>query len=428
MNLAQLSLEQAPPLSIPLRFLLTAPLFLLAAGLLLLLYGDLILLSRWHPATSALTHLMTLGVITMVMVGALTQMFPVIAASPLPGIRWLGPLLHLLLVSGTLLLVSGLLAPYSAPLLQLASGVLALAITLLLLATTRALLRVRRHAPATYGIAGALLALAITLLLGLLLTLALSGTWVISGNLRYLTTLHYGWGIGGWIGCLIIAVAYQVIPMFYVTPDFPRPLTIFMIPLLLLLLLLWSLWPTPWLLYGLFALFTLIAVVAWRLLGQRRRHNRDPSLLFWRSALLLLPLLLLLEPLTDGIGWSRGQSELAIGVVLLFGIVLPILCGMLLRIVPFLCWFHLHHQQLTSGRFTHPLPSMKELLPDRLAHLLFGNQLLLLTALLLAIHHPASVPLAGLLLTLQGGLLFAILAQAVLRFRHEQKRVAESQI
>ena len=38
-----LSLEQAPPFSVPLRFFLTAPLFLAAAGLL----------AAWWPAWSA---------------------------------------------------------------------------------------------------------------------------------------------------------------------------------------------------------------------------------------------------------------------------------------------------------------------------------------------------------------------------------------
>jgi hypothetical protein len=42
-----LSFEQAPPISVPFRFFLTAPLFGMAAGLLLLWQGPAALASRW---------------------------------------------------------------------------------------------------------------------------------------------------------------------------------------------------------------------------------------------------------------------------------------------------------------------------------------------------------------------------------------------
>ena len=71
MNSAQLSLDQAPPFSVPLRFFVTAPLFAIAAALVLLWYGPAALDSRWTPAVLAITHLMTLGFVVMVMSGAL---------------------------------------------------------------------------------------------------------------------------------------------------------------------------------------------------------------------------------------------------------------------------------------------------------------------------------------------------------------------
>ena len=75
---AGLSLEQAPPFSVPLRFFLTAPWFLVVAALLILWQGPAIFASRWHPATLALTHLLTLGFMAQVMLGALLQMLPVV--------------------------------------------------------------------------------------------------------------------------------------------------------------------------------------------------------------------------------------------------------------------------------------------------------------------------------------------------------------
>ena len=53
MNTAGLSLEQAPPFSVPLRFFLTAPWFLVLAAALILWEGPGIFASRWLPATLA---------------------------------------------------------------------------------------------------------------------------------------------------------------------------------------------------------------------------------------------------------------------------------------------------------------------------------------------------------------------------------------
>jgi hypothetical protein len=80
---ALLSFEKAPPLSAPLRFFLTAPLFSLAAGLLLLGAGPDLLASRWMPGLLAATHLITVGFMLQVMLGALIQILPVVAGANL---------------------------------------------------------------------------------------------------------------------------------------------------------------------------------------------------------------------------------------------------------------------------------------------------------------------------------------------------------
>ena len=82
-----LSFSQAPPILVPFRFFLSAPLFGLLAALLALWYGPSLMDSRWQSSVLALTHLMTLGFLGMAMVGAMMQMLPVVAGSPVP-IRW----------------------------------------------------------------------------------------------------------------------------------------------------------------------------------------------------------------------------------------------------------------------------------------------------------------------------------------------------
>ena len=84
MRPAGLALERAPPIAVPFRFFLTAPLFLFAAGGGAVWSGPEALTWRGSPAALAATHFVTLGFMTMVMAGAMLQMLPVLAGAPVP--------------------------------------------------------------------------------------------------------------------------------------------------------------------------------------------------------------------------------------------------------------------------------------------------------------------------------------------------------
>ena len=201
LNSAALSLEQAPPVSIPVRFFLTAPLFGLAAALVALVYGPDLLASTWSPTVLAFSHLLTLGFLSMVMCGAMLQMLPVVAAAPVPAVVAVGTLVHILLVLGT-----GLLA---------GTG-----FVLFLSATAVALKRAPGANATATGVGLALLSLAITVVVGLFLGSGLLGI----GGLERMPDLvrgHIGWALSGWVGLLLLAVSYQVVPMFQVTPEYP---------------------------------------------------------------------------------------------------------------------------------------------------------------------------------------------------------------
>ena len=77
-NQSGLSLDQAPPLSVVLRFFVTASLFGIVAGVLLLIFGDSVFDASTKEAR-VLTHILALGVMGPFMLGALFQMLPVIA-------------------------------------------------------------------------------------------------------------------------------------------------------------------------------------------------------------------------------------------------------------------------------------------------------------------------------------------------------------
>lgn len=430
---SDLSLEQAPPISLPFRFFLTAPLFGVAAGVLLLILGPEALASRWSPATLALAHLFTLGFLAMVMCGAFLQVLPVLAGVPAPSARLSGAAVHMLLTTGSAALAWAFLkeAPvfFVAALALLGSG-----FVVFLGAVGLALLRVKVADPTVKGLVAAWAALWITQLLGLYLAGAMAGLWSpVQGPL--LTDLHLGWGLMGWVGLLLVAVAYRVVPLFQITPEYPSPLRRTLVPGVMLLLLAWSLASlvqpgmiSPALL-PLLAAFVSFAVFTLRLQSQRRRRVADLTLWFWRVAMVGLIvtasiwLLAFLLP-----GWSgRSEYPLLLGAGMLGAVGLSVTNGMLYKIVPFLAWFHLQNRQMALLRFgLVEIPHMKALLPDRWARHQFRLHLAVLALGAAAPFSPDLLarPL-GLLLVCSFALLWVNLALAVRRYRQADRRLAE---
>jgi hypothetical protein len=439
MNTADLSLEQAPPISIPFRFFLTAPLFGLAGGVLLLVFGPDILLTRWAPATLALTHLYTLGVLAMVMCGAMIQMLPVLAGSPVPRVVQVGTLVHLLLTAGTVLLAAAFLTGSGGTML-VAGVLLALGFLIFVGAVAIALARIKIQNITISGMRAALFALLVTVVLGLLLAAGMFGA--ISGvDLFLYTDLHLSWGMLGWVALLLISVSYQVVPMFQVTPEYPHLLRRWLVPLLLTALLVWTLlsYFVPrallpeviadiWFLALLFGLFLFAAVTVY-LQQRRRRRISDVTLRFWRTGLAavfgcgLIWILAWIPPAS----MQLPTIALVIGIGLVLGAAVSFLNGMLYKIVPFLSWFHLQNRQLALMCMRVQVPNMKQLLPDKAANGQFWVHLAALLASLAAVLQPHwFVYPAGLLLSLSSLLLWINLVRAILRYRRSNQELLDA--
>jgi hypothetical protein len=236
-NPAGLSFEQAPPIDVPLRFFLTAPWFLVLAAALLLWEGPYVFASRWLPATLALTHLLVLGFMAQVMLGALLQMLPVVGGVIVPRPRLTAMLIHLPLTAGTLALTVAFLSGIPAW-FQGAWWLLGLSFGVALTAIGLALWRAPVASGTVIALRCALGALLVTVGLGL----SLGGYFGWGWNLPVvaITHLHAVWGLVGWTMLLVAGVAYQVIPMFQITPPYPSWLIRGFAPLMVALLVAWS--------------------------------------------------------------------------------------------------------------------------------------------------------------------------------------------
>lgn len=366
-----LSFDQAPPLAVPFRFFLLAPFFLLASGALMLALGPATLSSRWAPETLALTHLVTLGFIAQTMIGAVLQVLPVIAGSPVEHPRGVAWVTLLGLNGGTLLLVAGFLAG-SPPALQAAAVLLALGLGTVIVAGAWAMLRARAApSPTVFGVRLAFTGLVFTLVLGVVLAWALATGLPLP--LQKVVSAHVSWGIFGWVLALVAAVAYQVVPMFQMTPAYPQWLSRWLLPSLFAALLLRTAAELSGVAEVVLALIELaLAALVLGFAGttlwlqhRRRRRLRDATVMFWQlamAALLLAGALWLTGLLLPGLA-DDPRFALALGALMLGGFALSVINGMLYKIVPFLVWFHLQ----ARGPGKSPLKSMKDVLADKMA-------------------------------------------------------------
>ena len=411
-----LTLAESPGLSVPLRFLLSAPWFAAAAGALLAWHGADALASRWAPATLALTHLLTLGFLTMTMAGALLQMLPVVAGASVPRAALLARLAWPALAGGTILLVAAFES--GLPTLFVAAAVtLALPLAGLCAGFAAAL---RHAAPrgALAMVAGmrlALLALALTVTLGVLLALFLAGRVHLPA--LELTDLHAGWGLLGWVAMLVAAVAYQVIPMFQVTPDYPKAFAYALPPVLAGTLAAWSVaawagsgWARP-AGVALAACAAALAGVTLVLLARRKRPGPDATTLYWRLSMssLAAAAALYLWP-----GTAPAWRDLMLGVLFIGGFAMGAVNGMLYKIVPFLLWYHLQQQGVPKKA----LPNAQHWIEDRRAKGQFWLHAAAAALVAGAVWSPQWLARpAGLALCVASGKLAYDLAGAALRCR-----------
>lgn len=420
---AILSFEQAPPMSAPLRFFLTAPLFGVLAGLILLFGGEAALVSRWSPITLALVHALTVGFLLQTMVGALIQILPVVVGANIRRPLLVARIVHTALTLGGGALVAAFLGAGAMWYLA-AAMLLALGIGAFLLAAGGALLRIPHTSPTIPAIKLALGGLLLTVVLGLFLIAGLIGGW--SLPLGPLTDAHAAWGLAGFGAALIAGVAYVVVPMFQLTPGYRARFTRWFVPLLVTAVLAWSAVRLADGLSGALAaaglvgsllliLLAAFAVVTLRLQQQSKRSRPDTTFRFWQLGM-VTTILVALVGIAGLVGAWPGEAALLPGALVLAGVFMPLINGMLYKIVPFLAWLHL--QNLAVSRGGARVPHMGEFLGETAMRRQWWMHALALAALVLAVLWPAwfARP-AGALLAVSCGLLAYNLWAAVRFYR-----------
>ncbi len=413
-----ISPEQGPPLSVPFSFFLTAPIAILAAGVLLF-FGNGALQARATEWTIGLTHLGTLGFLGAVMMGAMYQMLPVVAGATVRPVR-LSHLVHLALVVGLVALVWGFMTS-SVGSFAVAWVCLVVAFVLFLVPVGLALLRSPVRDATVAGMSLALAGLAAVVAIGVVMARTRAGA-AYADNWIALFNAHVTLGAIVWTGGLITAVSWQVIPMFYLTGDYPRASRRTVLLGVAItgagaVIIPWIGVGAEWIVLaaapGGIAVWLVHPWVSVRLLRQRRRRRVDDSVRFWFGGLLCAPVAFALAIAT----WLLPDLCWAVllGWTLIWGWAGMIVHGMLTRISAFLVWFHRYAPVV--GQL--PVPPMRRLFPARQARVELVAHVATLVCGWAAIASGSQwlASLTGVGLVFTGGALFVGLARVTLHLR-----------
>jgi hypothetical protein len=360
----------------------------------------------YHPRLLALTHTVTLGWITLAIMGASYQLIPIVLERRIWSERLARWQLAVLAVA-----VTGVVAHFHLgtwPGLAAAAGLLAVGIALHLGNVGMSLRGFTRWTFTARLVVLAYGGLALTTLFGL--ALAANRVWpFLPGEFFPTLHAHVHLALLGWVAPMIVAVAARVYPMFFLAPA-PRRWHC--------LLQLWGLAAgVPAVVLGLLGVPALLVVGAlavavaagahaawvWEMARGRKRPGLDWGLRFVLTAtVFLLPAVALgLALAADRL--SGPRVAMAYAVVMLGGWISLTIAGMMLKIVPFLVWYRAYSPR--AGR--EPVPTLAQLSWPRvegLAYVLLAGGVALLAATVF-VGEAAWIRVAGAVLAL-GALAF----------------------
>lgn len=356
-----------PSLWVPLRYFVTAQAAFVAALLWAPWQVDNLLDFYYQGHTLALTHLLTLGWITMTIMGASFQLVPVALETTLWSER-LACWQYWIMLVGVSLMVSHFWIGHHHG-VAIGAGLVLTAVTLFLINMGRTMWQLPHWDIVGRHVAAALIYLASTAIMGNLMALDKMFDFLGGQVLRTIHAHAHLAGIG-WASMMIFGAGYKLIPMFSLSElrDERLPslqfwlLNVGLVGLYLTLLLHSSL-------AVLFAILIAAAVGLFlqtmrEVLRTRRRPRLDWGLRHSLSALGTLVMVTVLGVWLST-GWVSSDEfgarlTFGYGALALLGWISVMIIGMMYKIIPFLVWHH-RYSDLVGLR---PVPAATQLLGE----------------------------------------------------------------
>lgn len=349
MQMQGLSLDQAPPYKIPMFYYIIASFYLIIFSICLSTYA-IGIESRHYYEAIAITHVLTLGFFTHVMFGSLFQMIPVIIGVAYKKVNLQAKIILALLNIGTICFITGFLLSNKI-FMHIASLCLTVSIAFFAISTFLTILKTEDKNPTVKTFLTALVFLIIGVIFGVI-SLINHGSGFTSKNFAdaHISSIFFGWLI-----MLISGVSYKVIPMFYVTKEYPLFIKNHFYWILTLIIILLSLFIiSDSTLVPLFKSLLTIATLLFSLttiylLKNRKRPRRDTTVNLWYFAMINLSIASIIWIVSI---FFDKEFNFLLAVVFGLGFAYSIINGMLYKIVPFLTWFHLSSKMIFDAEMS----------------------------------------------------------------------------
>ncbi len=340
-NNSGLSLDQAPPIKVVLRFLLTGSFFGVIAGIVMTIFNKS-LFDINSIDTLIVVHLLMIGVMASFMLGALFQMLPVLCGVHIKVAEIFSMRVNYALIVGLIFLLfafNGSLGATIFAIFFLSYAFIGASIVMI------NKLKDANINPTSRGMLLSVISLFIVASLGIIMLLMRVG--IVSGlDYTLLKLSHIGFGLLGWIALLVMSVSFQVIEMFFVTKAFNKQYTK-IAPILIFTSLVFNL------IFSIFGIdldyiFLPLAMAILSIhfmliidkLKNRKRKVKDATIWFWY-----------LSSFSFAIFAIFSYTNQYISAIFFTFFATSVVMAMSYKIAPFLVWFHLS----SKGYFDAPM-------------------------------------------------------------------------
>lgn len=375
----------SPPFRIVVKYFISATVsFVLMNFLLMINYND-VNGHHFQPKILSITHIATLGFITMIIFGAMFQLVPVVLEVKLFS-TLLAEIQFWIYAFGVIGLVYKFWYFGSELSFTLPAIFLNIAMFIFAFNIIASMIKVKNWNMTGTFLTAAIFWLIVTAIAGILLGVNLDHPYIKLNHLHYLK-LHANVALIGWVTMVIMGVSFKLIPMFTLSHGYELTLAKWAFALINLGLLgiNWIMHyadtGTYNLIFGIVITIGLILylIQIYFIFKKRVRKKLDIGLKFSAVSFFMLGLSTLL-----GFSFLFIEYENITNLTLVYGFMIivayisTLIVGQMYKIVPFLVWYHKYSSKVGIEK----VPMLKEMFSEKLAEL---NLYLMLVGIIISV-------------------------------------------
>ena len=376
MQPAQIASKMSPSYKMVRKYFIASILAFVVLTFLMFINADAINGFHFQPKLLGLTHIATLGWITMIIFGAMYQLVPVVLQVKLFSEKLAEVQFWIFLVGLTGMVIS--FFQFDTYLLAIFASLVSLAMLIFIFNITASMIKVKEwNITGTYT-AAALFYLLLTVAAGIMMAINLYNPYFKTNHLEYLK-LHAHLAFVGWVSMVIMGVSYKLIPMFSLSHGFslrPAKWVFVFVNAGLILLTVEYHFPERTILLPIGTAFIAIGNLiflyqVYLIMKNRVRKILDVGL---TDTILSFGIMLVATGLGVFLVFEKFLKQgdldklvLIYGYLILFGYFSLIIVGQMYKIVPFLVWFH----KFSAKVGLEPVPMLKDMFSENVAKVEF---------------------------------------------------------